>query len=50
MMTVVVVSRDKRIYSFTKGADVAVLPLVDSSTIESESTQGIIRAVENFTH
>ena len=50
LMTVVVESRDKKIYAFTKGADAAVLPLLNRGDLESESVQGILRSVENFTH
>ena len=50
MMTVIVQSRRKKIFAFTKGADSAVLPLVDRNTLEDEKVEGMIRSVENFTH
>ena len=46
MMSMVVQTLDRRIYVYTKGADLAVLPLICS--LEDEKVQKTIAALESF--
>ena len=50
MMSVVVQTTENRMFVFTKGADMAVLPLINEESLDDAKVQDSIQAIERFTN